>query len=129
MNKLSFTISIFGLKIFKFEKETNYSNDTTANSSITIKPKDAESKKEPIVKSIHSNYQGSVKPDLKELEKQLNPVEEIPNLIVTCKTCKGTTYDDDINICSKCEKPTCSLCGNYDPASRCNFCNECWINI
>ena len=70
-------------------------------------------------------YTGKVRPDLKAIERQLNPEPEKPEPIkVQCPSCEGTTYDDDINFCSKCGKAICSNCGIASEGK--NLCDECW---
>lgn len=70
----------------------------------------------------------SVKPDLKELERQLNPVEDIPKMLVCCDGCKGTTYDIDLSICNDCGKVICPGCSNVEATSGALYCESCWIN-
>lgn len=125
MSNYLFTIKILGIQIFSLEIKKN------ADILKVEKTKEVKEVKKqiPNPRENNSNYQGAIKPDLKALEKELNPVEEIPSIIVTCVSCEGTTYDDDINICSKCEKPICSGCGTYDSLTFKHYCTECWKNI
>ena len=70
-------------------------------------------------------YAGSARPDLKELEKQVNNIEDKPSPIkVSCPTCEGTTYDDDIDFCHKCSKTICSNCGTSSDGKK--YCETCW---
>jgi protein-arginine kinase activator protein McsA len=71
------------------------------------------------------NYMGQARQDLKDLEKQLNPQPEKPEPVkVTCPSCEGTTYDDDLMVCKKCGKIVCSNCGTIAEGKV--FCNPCW---
>ena len=72
---------------------------------------------------------GETKPrkDLRAIEKKINHVKEKekPKLI-TCPSCNGTTYDDDLKICVQCGKTVCSNCGTVDNGNI--YCEECWNN-
>jgi hypothetical protein len=82
-------------------------------------------KEMPVNPKVVAQYQGKAKPDLKDLEKQINNVPDKPEPVkVECPSCKGTTYDDDIRICSKCGKKICSNCGTHFDSK--DFCQECW---
>lgn len=129
MNIFSIKIELFKFILFSLSIESSSKKDETTTKKETIKNKDLETESHQTSMQINNQYAGSVKPDLKEFERQLNPVKDIPAIIVTCETCNGTTYDDDINVCNKCGKSTCSICGNYDPRSRYNYCQECWEKL
>ena len=117
MKNYSLVIKILGIRLFSLEiiKEDEIKKEI--------------SKKQDIIPLDRKIYQGSVKPDLKELENKINPQNTIKPMLVTCASCTGTTYDDDINICSSCGISTCSSCGSYDPQSKSHYCNECWKKI
>ena len=73
----------------------------------------------------NSNYMGQAKPDLRDAEKKILNIPEKPEPIkVTCETCQGITYDDDIKICTKCGKIVCSNCGTAVDGKI--LCKECW---
>ena len=65
------------------------------------------------------------RPDLRAIEKQVLNIPDKPDPVrVTCPTCGGETYDDDIHICTKCGKKVCSNCGTAADGQL--FCKECW---
>lgn len=74
---------------------------------------------------VNTNYMGQAKPDLRDAEKKILNIPEKPSPIkVTCETCKGITYDDDIKLCTKCGKVVCSNCGTAVDGKI--LCKECW---
>ena len=82
-------------------------------------------KEMPVNPKVVAQYQGTAKPDLKDLEKKINNVPDKPEPVkVECPSCEGTTYDDDIKICNICGKKICSNCGTHFDGK--NFCQECW---
>lgn len=125
MNKFSFKVKILGLTIFciEIDKLNNYEKE---NSTTNINTKLVEEINQ--TKTQNIEYKGSVRPDLKDLEKKLNPTEENLPMIVTCGGCGATTYDNDLNICS-CGRTICSVCGSFDPQSARYYCKECWEKI
>lgn len=124
MKNYTLSIKLFGLILFSLSIErTIKSNDLVKEPIESI----YDASVNPVTKN--NEYKGSIKPDLKDLEKKLNPVEEIKPMKVTCVTCNGITYDDDINLCSMCGLHTCSLCGSNDIETNKNYCNICWDSI
>lgn len=65
--------------------------------------------------------------DEKEYKKIMDQMNENPEelkLLVTCKTCGGQDYQDQMSVCSKCGKEICGVCGTAD--NGLNYCEECW---
>lgn len=67
------------------------------------------------------------KPNLKKIEESVNPKKKIKLKKIKCPTCEGTTYEDDIKLCVKCGKKTCSNCGTL--YNNIVYCNDCWKEI
>lgn len=138
MSKFSFKIKILGLTLFcieiKKKYDDNHNVDIFKYSDINKKKKMTEylnqhnDKTGNLSAKTDIKYKGAVRPDLKDLEKKLNPIEEIPAILVTCEACGAKTYDDDLTICS-CGKTICSVCGSYDAVSGESYCKECWEKI
>lgn len=99
------------------------------NESNAIKETDVVKEvKEPTESTEAVKYYGQAKPDLKEMEKLINNVVDEPApVIVTCNTCQGKTYDNDLNSCVKCGAIVCSNCGtSYNNNS---YCEKCWTTV
>lgn len=60
------------------------------------------------------------------LMKKINgdPVEDINNVIIECRTCGGKDYLSELKACSKCNKEVCGNCGTSDNGQV--YCQECW---
>lgn len=126
MKEFNFKLKIFGLTIFAIEYSIENKEVAEPERDHCLEAlKEAANKIEP-VSSIGA---GTIRPDLKELEKKLNNEQDVPKPIkVKCKTCEGITYDDDINFCDGCGKEICSNCGSIDVDGK-KYCQECWINV
>lgn len=124
MKKVNIEFKLFGLKLISFE----YSKmDNEVKQAPDIIPLEFNKRPKTIISNNISN--GTIRPDLKELEKQVLNKEEVPAPIkVKCKTCDGTTYDDDIDFCNKCGKEICSNCGSLDTDGH-KYCSECWSKL
>lgn len=120
MKETSFVLKLFGIKIIsvKISTETKAQTDTI-NTQTYSAPQN----------SINA---GNIRPDLKELEKEVFKIEDQPDPIkVTCVTCGGVTYDDDIDVCIKCNTVICSNCGSVvteGGIAKC-YCEQCWKEV
>lgn len=74
------------------------------------------------------NETRQARPDLRELEKKINNIQDKPkSKLIKCPTCNGTTYEDDLNICSVCGKTVCSNCGTVSDGML--YCEDCWKKL
>lgn len=126
MKETSFILKLFGIKILSVKIVTELKDKVIKEEQInTVPTPDYPAPQNPI-------GMGNIRPDLKELEKQVLNIDEQPEPIkVTCQSCKGVTYDDDINFCSKCGKEICSNCGSViteGGTAKC-YCEECWKDV
>lgn len=133
MKEIDMYIKLFGIKIFNYKKtikDTDINIETKPNPSVESKLESA-----PMQPNIGT---GTMRPDLKELEKKVLNIKEKPDPIkVTCKSCEGITYDDDIDFCCKCGKEICSNCGSVDTIVnpmdkeiiKSKYCEKCWSEV
>ena len=76
-------------------------------------------------KQDSSQYCGQAKPDLRDIERKINNVEDKPKpVLIDCPTCKGKTYDDDLKICETCGKTICPNCSTNSDGHI--YCDQCW---
>lgn len=122
MKEFNFRLKLFGLTILSLEYSTkNYEVEEAPAPEINFN--DLMKKETSPISTVGT---GTIRPDLRELEKKLNNDEEVPKPIkVKCSSCNGTTYDDDIDFCSKCGKEICSNCGSLDTDGK-KYCPKCW---
>lgn len=125
MKEINFKLKLFGFTILSFDfskTEDEVVNYNLDDNKLIEKFKSSEK-----INNTISN--GTIRPDLKELEKKIFNKENIPDPIkVKCSTCNGTTYDDDIDFCIKCGKEICSNCGSIDTDGK-KYCTECWTSL
>lgn len=127
MKETSFNLKILGLTLISFNLKTEKASDKETLELSNSNREIGTYKPEPIIQSNIGN--GSIRPDLKELEKKVLNKEEIPKPVkVKCTTCTGTTYDDDLDFCMKCGKVICSNCGSIDTDGK-KYCTECWTSL
>jgi len=86
-------------------------------------PRDFTSASNEANKIREQEYKETIK---EKTQLKIIPVEEYKSEHITCPNCNGETTDDDLKVCSKCNKTVCSNCCVEDPETHNIVCEQCF---
>lgn len=131
MKETNFKLKLFGIPIISIEIK-RYTLSQEQDKETLIMPTSNRKKETSTtnnLNAINNISNGTIRPDLKELERKVLNIEEVPKPVkIKCGSCDGITYDDDIDFCIRCGKDICSNCGSIDTDGK-KYCADCWTSL
>lgn len=104
---------------------SDFESDVTINISNCNYKKMVQNNKQATTASPIFNTEQ--KKDKEFFNSELAYKEEEKKIKVTCATCEGIDYFDEINVCCGCGVATCGNCSTVDEGKV--FCTKCWEGL